>query len=41
MIGHEGTKGTKDTKPGPSTHNILWVRAWGFVSFVPFVSRGQ
>jgi hypothetical protein len=37
MIEHEGTKDTKDTKPGPSTHTILWVRRWGFVPLVPFV----
>jgi hypothetical protein len=37
MIDHEGTKHTKDTKPYPSTHSILWVRRRGFVSFVCFV----
>jgi hypothetical protein len=35
MIRHEGTKDMKDTKPGPATRTILWVRCRGFVSFVP------
>ena len=39
MIYHEGTKGTKDTKPNPASHNnILSVRGRASCSFVLFVS---